>query len=296
MNALQLFNHEQFGRVRITDQNGEPWFVATDIAKALGYKKPNNAIKAHCKKACKISYPVTGQRLNKGLQDYNIIPESDLYRLVFKSELPDIEPFIDWVTEEVIPSIRKTGRYIITTDYPHRKGKKAIFFTQAEQMYVEDGLTMAAIAKVLPVATRTLSTWKKEGNWEDKRRTYLLVGNKQVSIASVCARVLSLVEHKLINGQQPTAEELQIVANLMPQKRQDKPKQAPKAITDGTGEVWLSTKQCGDLLGISSRQVQRQISEGKWEHKMEHGNGGLAYRILLSSLPLDIQVRYYKEI
>ena len=95
------FSGEQ---IRTIVKDGEPWFVAFDVAKTLGYEKPNNAINTHCKKANKISYPETGQQLN-------IIPESDLYRLITRSKLPSAEKFGDWVFEEVLPTIRKTGSY-----------------------------------------------------------------------------------------------------------------------------------------------------------------------------------------
>lgn len=107
MNDLKIFENEAFGAVRVVEQNGEPWFVASDVAKALGYEKPNNAINDHCKKVSKFSYPESRQ-----LQPYNIIPESDVYRLVMRSNLPDAERFQDWVVEEVLPSIRKHGAYL----------------------------------------------------------------------------------------------------------------------------------------------------------------------------------------
>jgi len=95
------FSGEQ---IRTVIKDNEPWFVAIDIAKILGYEKPNNAINTHCKKVNKFKYPETGQPIN-------IIPESDLYRLIIRSKLPTAERFGDWVFEEVLPSIRKTGKY-----------------------------------------------------------------------------------------------------------------------------------------------------------------------------------------
>lgn len=103
MNALKIFEHARFGEVRITGENGEMWFVATDIAKALGYERPNDAINAHCKKVNKINYGVSG---------LNVINESDVYRLITRSHLPEAEAFQDWVFEEVLPSIRKHGGYL----------------------------------------------------------------------------------------------------------------------------------------------------------------------------------------
>ncbi len=103
-NEMMVFEKEEFGKVRIVMQDEQPWFVASDVASALGYEKPNNAVNSHCKKVNKISYPETGQPLN-------IIPESDLYRLIMRSQLESSEKFQDWVVEEVLPSIRKTGSY-----------------------------------------------------------------------------------------------------------------------------------------------------------------------------------------
>ena len=102
--VLSNFEHEVFGEIRITDIEGTLWFVANDVAKALGYEKPNNAINLHCRNINKFNYPATGRELN-------IIPESDVYRLIMRSELPEAGKFQDWVTDEVLPSIQETGSY-----------------------------------------------------------------------------------------------------------------------------------------------------------------------------------------
>lgn len=106
-NELSIFSNEEFGSVRVIMQGGEPWFVASDVAKALGYERPNDAVNTHCKKVNKFSYGESP----RGAQPYNIIPESDVYRLIMRSKLPSAERFQDWVVEEVLPSIRKTGSY-----------------------------------------------------------------------------------------------------------------------------------------------------------------------------------------
>lgn len=102
--SIQIFENTDFGQIRIIEISGEPWFMASDIAMALGYEKPNNAVNAHCKKINKFSYPETGQPVN-------IIPESDVYRLIMRSKLESAERFQDWVMEEVLPTIRQTGQY-----------------------------------------------------------------------------------------------------------------------------------------------------------------------------------------
>ena len=86
----------------ITDKLGDPWFVARDVADALGYSKPENAVARHCKAA------TTTPKQGGGFM--TIIPERDLYRLVMKSKLPAAEHFEEWVVGQVLPSIRKTGR------------------------------------------------------------------------------------------------------------------------------------------------------------------------------------------
>ena len=106
-NELSIFSNDEFGSVRVIMQGGEPWFVASDVAKALGYERPNDAVNTHCKKVNKFSYGESP----RGAQPYNIIPESDVYRLIMRSKLPSAERFQDWVVEEVLPSIRKTGSY-----------------------------------------------------------------------------------------------------------------------------------------------------------------------------------------
>lgn len=107
MNELQIFNNPEFGEIRTLEEDGKVLFCGSDVAKALGYAKPQNAISVHCKGALKRGTPTAG-----GIQDLTFIPESDLYRLVFGSKLPTAEKFTDWVTSEVLPTIRKHGAYM----------------------------------------------------------------------------------------------------------------------------------------------------------------------------------------
>lgn len=107
MNELQIFNNEEFGEVRMTEINGKPYFVATDVATALGYTNPRKAISDHCKGVTKRDTPTSS-----GVQQMSYINEGDLYRLIMKSKLPSAEKFEKWVMEEVLPSILKNGGYI----------------------------------------------------------------------------------------------------------------------------------------------------------------------------------------
>lgn len=103
---VQLFKFESVD-VRVVEVDGEPWFVAKDVADVLGYANSAAAIAAHCKAPNTIAIH-DGKR---GNPNQTIIPERDLYRMVMKSQLPAAERFEEWVVAEVLPSIRKTGGY-----------------------------------------------------------------------------------------------------------------------------------------------------------------------------------------
>lgn len=106
MNELQFFNSEEFGEIRTAEIDGKPYFVGTDVAKALGYSNPRKAILDHCKGVTKRDTPTSS-----GIQSMSYINEGDLYRLIMKSKLPSAEKFESWVMDEVLPTIRKTGSY-----------------------------------------------------------------------------------------------------------------------------------------------------------------------------------------
>lgn len=107
MANLQIFAFEGTDEIRTLLINDEPYFVANDIAKVLGYKNPSKATNDHCKKAIKAwGNDSLGRR-----QEFKVIPEPDMYRLIIKSNLPDAEKFENWVMEEVLPTIRKHGMY-----------------------------------------------------------------------------------------------------------------------------------------------------------------------------------------
>lgn len=106
MNELQIFNSEEFGDIRTAEIDGKPYFVGTDVAKALGYSNPRKAILDHCKGVTKRDTPTSS-----GIQSMSYINEGDLYRLIMKSKLPSAEKFESWVMDEVLPTIRKTGSY-----------------------------------------------------------------------------------------------------------------------------------------------------------------------------------------
>ena len=118
MNELKIFEHQKFGKIRTITENGKTLFCGSDVAKALGYKKPNDAIAAHCPRTVKRSIGVqTGVKTDgsPAMQqvEMNFIPEGGIYRLAAKSELPGAEEFESWIFDVVLPSIRKNGGYIM---------------------------------------------------------------------------------------------------------------------------------------------------------------------------------------
>lgn len=108
MNELQHFNFK--GRqVRTVVVDNEPMFVGKDIAEVLGYSKPANAVNKYVPDKFK---GVTKLMTPGGKQDFVVIAEPGLYKLVFKSDMPNADEFTDWVAEKVLPSIRKHGAYM----------------------------------------------------------------------------------------------------------------------------------------------------------------------------------------
>lgn len=101
----------EFGKIRVVEVDGEPWLVGKDVAAALGYAKPENAIATHVDDEDKTTTLIQGTGSNYKSKTV-IINESGLYSLVLSSKLPGAKKFRRWVTAEVLPSIRKHGGYI----------------------------------------------------------------------------------------------------------------------------------------------------------------------------------------
>ena len=107
---IQIFNHEMFGDIRtMTDEKGETFFVGKDVAKALGYAKPLDALSKHVEEDDSAKCGLIDSMGRR--QQTIIINESGLYALVLSSKLEQARVFKRWVTSEVLPAIRRTGRY-----------------------------------------------------------------------------------------------------------------------------------------------------------------------------------------
>lgn len=117
MNELKVFQNEEFGEVRSLVINDEPWFVGKDVAKALGYSNSSKAVINHVENEDKIMQMLAhSQNGNVVKTQTTLINESGVYSLIFGSKLPSAKKFKHWVTSEVLPTLRKTGKYEIPKD------------------------------------------------------------------------------------------------------------------------------------------------------------------------------------
>lgn len=122
MDNIQVFSNDQFGQVRTVFKDGEPWFVAADVCRALSIANPSDALRRldDDEKAL-----VSIEGLSRGNDSGNIVNEPGLYSLVLGSRKPEAKAFKRWITHEVIPTIRKTGGYVNNEDmfvesyFPH---------------------------------------------------------------------------------------------------------------------------------------------------------------------------------
>lgn len=108
MNELQIFDNQDFGKVRTLEEGENILFCASDVAKALGYKNPTEAIQDHCKRVVE---RCTSDSLGRR-QTMKFIPGGDIYRLAASSKLPGAEKFESWIFDEVVPTIHKHGAYM----------------------------------------------------------------------------------------------------------------------------------------------------------------------------------------
>jgi prophage antirepressor-like protein len=107
MNEVQIFNNEEFGEIRTITKDNEPMFCLADVCRILEIKNVSD-----CKSRLRQKGVVTTDTLtNGGKQKMVFIDESNLYKTIFQSRKDSAERFTDWVTSEVLPSIRKTGGY-----------------------------------------------------------------------------------------------------------------------------------------------------------------------------------------
>ena len=149
MNDLTVFENEEFGSVRTLSMDGDPWFVGKDVATALGYAKPTDAVRKHVDSEDR---GVSKTETPSGEQEVVIINESGLYSLILSSKLPNAKRFKRWVTSEVLPAIRKTGTYSSKPETPTFEPKRtsvgeiASLLLQIRQVQKAQGTSSRKIA------------------------------------------------------------------------------------------------------------------------------------------------------
>ena len=144
---LQTFQNMEFGEIRSMTINGEPWFVGKDIAAALGYERPDNAIRKHVDDEDKLTHQISASGQNRTMY---IINESGMYSLILSSKLEGAKRFKRWVTSEILPAIRKTGAF--ATD-------SAAAELKARELRVKE---MNAQARLINAETRRILILQKE--------------------------------------------------------------------------------------------------------------------------------------
>ena len=125
----------------MTTEKGETFFVGKDVAKALGYAKPENALATHVEKEDKTTTLIQGTGSNYKSKTV-LINESGLYALILSSKLEQARAFKRWVTSEVLPQIRQTGGYIPTRNM--RTGER---LSEGEVLYLAQNILQRTIAQ-----------------------------------------------------------------------------------------------------------------------------------------------------
>ena len=153
-NIITIFNNDEFGNMRILTINNEPWFVGKDVATALGYTKPTDAVR---KRVDEEDRGISKMETPSGTQDMTVINESGMYTLILGSKLPSAKKFKHWVTSEVLPSIRKTGEYNsnsrgIIIQYKHN----SLLPTAKTTWFTEHNNDMSIICKKIGIDRKSL--------------------------------------------------------------------------------------------------------------------------------------------
>lgn len=147
--ALQIFSNSEFGEVRTIVEDGEPLFCLTDVCKAVEISNPRNVKSRLDQEDVRLMDTLT----KGGVQQLTYINESGLYEAILRSDSPKAKPFRKWITKEVLPSIRKTGGYVVATsnDTPEiimarglMAAKEALDRMEQRAIIAENNLVLAA--------------------------------------------------------------------------------------------------------------------------------------------------------
>ena len=180
---IQIFTSDIFGEIRTCQVNNQIMFVGKDVATALGYAKPRNALAIHVDSEDKSTAPIQGPAYETRV---TLINESGLYSLILSSKLPQAKAFKRWVTSEVLPQIRQTGGYIPTKDAQGRQLSNEEILERADIIIgrtlrmvnepAEDTLTATQVAK-----TFNMSVWDFNAVLRDMGIQYRRGGHWNIS-------------------------------------------------------------------------------------------------------------------
>lgn len=162
MQELQIFNNPEFGQIRTTEIDGEPFFVGKDVAEALGYSNTNDALARHCKGVVK-RYPL---QTDGGKQEVRIISEGDMYRLIASSKLEGAQKFESWIFDEVVPSIRKHGVYATPVTIDNIINNPD-FGIQLLQKLKEDQQKLAEASKQIAAKSKVIEELQPKASYYD---------------------------------------------------------------------------------------------------------------------------------
>lgn len=135
-NKIEVFQNEQFGAVRITLIDGEPWFAASDVCKALEIKNATQAL-SRLEEDERFTTIISNDSAASGKSKLSFVNEAGLYSLILSSRKPEAKAFKRWVTHEVIPAIRKTGGYLSEPLLQRIQNDPAVIFEFADALLAE---------------------------------------------------------------------------------------------------------------------------------------------------------------
>lgn len=198
MEKLQTITHPQFGQLSVIIIDGKEMFKAKEVAAMLGYKDTVNAVKQHCRGVVKHHLPS-----KSGNQEYSLIPESDVWRLIIRSKLPQAEAIERWIMDDVLPSIRKTGTYSVPKqptqqklyDYTDKtyKGKPVLtirdveHFTSLSKYRIQHFIQRADKGQDFIILTgNELAAFKYENSMPDSNANHLYLVTKS-GFDKICA-------------------------------------------------------------------------------------------------------------
>ena len=186
---IRIFTNQIFGEIRTCQVDNQIMFVGKDVAAALGYAKPQNALATHVDDEDKSTAPIQGTAYETRAV---LINESGLYSLILSSKLPQAKAFKRWVTSEVLPSIRRTGRYELPQQLPalaalNAEAEETLTATQVAKTFNMTTLDFNAVLRDMGIQYRRGGRWNLSDDLEGRdlvrlrtHVSYSLKGEKKV--------------------------------------------------------------------------------------------------------------------